>query len=180
MGVGGQRKSNFESWKVRVFVGQGHKYSFQDGPFSCGVWSLSGSAGKLTVAQIKAGYQSLKKIEDCIRAGQHGRALVEACNEFYTRIPHDFGYGLCCYFTLVFCPTISSTSLSRNYHLFNFSFPRKWPSWVDTQPTWFINNLFNQFTSMGYNLLPWFTTIFSDQAEVTNSRQRGSSHPASI
>lgn len=47
--------------------------------------------GKLTVAQIKAGYQSLKKIEDCIRAGQHGRALVDACNEFYTRIPHDFG-----------------------------------------------------------------------------------------
>uniref|UniRef100_A0A7J8JZE6 Poly [ADP-ribose] polymerase n=1 Tax=Molossus molossus TaxID=27622 RepID=A0A7J8JZE6_MOLMO len=47
--------------------------------------------GKLTVAQIKAGYQSLKKIEDCIRAGQQGRALVDACNEFYTRIPHDFG-----------------------------------------------------------------------------------------
>ncbi|XP_007462601.1 PREDICTED: poly [ADP-ribose] polymerase 2 isoform X2 [Lipotes vexillifer] len=47
--------------------------------------------GKLTVAQIKAGYQSLKKIEDCIRTGQHGRALIEACNEFYTRIPHDFG-----------------------------------------------------------------------------------------
>lgn len=50
--------------------------------------------GKLTVAQIKAGYQSLKKIEDCIRAGQHGRALVEACNEFYTRIPHDFGLSI--------------------------------------------------------------------------------------
>ncbi|XP_006835618.1 PREDICTED: poly [ADP-ribose] polymerase 2 [Chrysochloris asiatica] len=47
--------------------------------------------GKLTVAQIKAGYQSLKKIEDCIRAGWHGRVLTEACNEFYTRIPHDFG-----------------------------------------------------------------------------------------
>ncbi|KAF6352019.1 poly(ADP-ribose) polymerase 2 [Rhinolophus ferrumequinum] len=47
--------------------------------------------GKLTVAQIKAGYQSLKKIEGCIQAGQHGRALMEACNEFYTRIPHDFG-----------------------------------------------------------------------------------------
>uniref|UniRef100_A0A8C6RVR9 Poly [ADP-ribose] polymerase n=1 Tax=Nannospalax galili TaxID=1026970 RepID=A0A8C6RVR9_NANGA len=47
--------------------------------------------GKLTLAQIKAGYQSLKKIEDCIRAGQQGRALLEACNEFYTRIPHDFG-----------------------------------------------------------------------------------------
>ncbi|XP_039725736.1 poly [ADP-ribose] polymerase 2 [Pteropus medius] len=47
--------------------------------------------GKLTVAQIKAGYQSLQKIEDCIKAGQRGRALLEACNEFYTRIPHDFG-----------------------------------------------------------------------------------------
>ncbi|XP_010622898.1 poly [ADP-ribose] polymerase 2 [Fukomys damarensis] len=47
--------------------------------------------GKLTAAQIKAGYQSLKKIEDCIRAGRRGRALLEACNEFYTRIPHDFG-----------------------------------------------------------------------------------------
>ncbi|XP_048211654.1 poly [ADP-ribose] polymerase 2 [Perognathus longimembris pacificus] len=47
--------------------------------------------GKLTIAQIKAGYQSLKKIEDCIGAGQHGQALLEACNEFYTRIPHDFG-----------------------------------------------------------------------------------------
>nr|XP_017525786.2 poly [ADP-ribose] polymerase 2 isoform X1 [Manis javanica] len=47
--------------------------------------------GKLTMAQIKAGYQSLKKIEDCIRDGQYGRALTEACNEFYTRIPHDFG-----------------------------------------------------------------------------------------
>ncbi|XP_027698752.1 poly [ADP-ribose] polymerase 2 isoform X2 [Vombatus ursinus] len=47
--------------------------------------------GKLTVAQIKAGYQSLKKIEDCIRSGRSGRILVEACNEFYTRIPHDFG-----------------------------------------------------------------------------------------
>ncbi|XP_043840434.1 poly [ADP-ribose] polymerase 2 isoform X2 [Dromiciops gliroides] len=47
--------------------------------------------GKLTVAQIKAGYESLKKIEDCIQSGHSGRTLVEACNEFYTRIPHDFG-----------------------------------------------------------------------------------------
>ncbi|XP_007647986.1 poly [ADP-ribose] polymerase 2 isoform X1 [Cricetulus griseus] len=50
--------------------------------------------GKLTVKQIKAGYESLKKIEDCIRTGQHGRALLEACNEFYTRIPHDFGLSI--------------------------------------------------------------------------------------
>ncbi|XP_030044961.1 poly [ADP-ribose] polymerase 2, partial [Microcaecilia unicolor] len=47
--------------------------------------------GKLTEEQIKAGYQSLKKIEDCIKKQQTGKALVEACNEFYTRIPHDFG-----------------------------------------------------------------------------------------
>ncbi|XP_028933514.1 poly [ADP-ribose] polymerase 2 [Ornithorhynchus anatinus] len=47
--------------------------------------------GKLTVAQIRAGYESLKKIEACIQARQGGRALVEACNEFYTKIPHDFG-----------------------------------------------------------------------------------------
>ncbi|XP_014310247.1 poly [ADP-ribose] polymerase 2 [Myotis lucifugus] len=66
-------------------------YTTNTQDFSCGVSTLAGSAGKLTVAQIKAGYQSLKKIEDCIRAGQQGRALVEACNEFYTRIPHDFG-----------------------------------------------------------------------------------------
>ncbi|XP_038596940.1 LOW QUALITY PROTEIN: poly [ADP-ribose] polymerase 2 [Tachyglossus aculeatus] len=47
--------------------------------------------GKLTVAQIRAGYESLKKIEACIQARMGGRALVEACNEFYTKIPHDFG-----------------------------------------------------------------------------------------
>ncbi|XP_069100419.1 poly [ADP-ribose] polymerase 2 [Pleurodeles waltl] len=47
--------------------------------------------GKLTLEQIKAGYVSLKKIEDCIKKNQSGRTLVEACNEFYTRIPHDFG-----------------------------------------------------------------------------------------
>ncbi|MGH0140553.1 UNVERIFIED_CONTAM: hypothetical protein FKN15_023221 [Acipenser sinensis] len=47
--------------------------------------------GKLTVEQIKAGYQSLKKVEDCINSNTMGRALLEACNEFYTRVPHDFG-----------------------------------------------------------------------------------------
>ncbi|XP_041092813.1 poly [ADP-ribose] polymerase 2 [Polyodon spathula] len=47
--------------------------------------------GKLTVEQIKAGYQSLKKVEDCIKSNTMGRALLEACNEFYTRVPHDFG-----------------------------------------------------------------------------------------
>ncbi|XP_062994048.1 LOW QUALITY PROTEIN: poly [ADP-ribose] polymerase 2 [Elgaria multicarinata webbii] len=47
--------------------------------------------GKLTAEQIRAGYQSLQKVEACLKRKQAGRALLEACNEFYTRIPHDFG-----------------------------------------------------------------------------------------
>ncbi|XP_059807570.1 poly [ADP-ribose] polymerase 2 [Hypanus sabinus] len=47
--------------------------------------------GKLTTEQIKAGYCSLRKIEDCLNRKVTGKALLEACNEFYTRIPHDFG-----------------------------------------------------------------------------------------
>ncbi|KAL8176472.1 UNVERIFIED_CONTAM: Poly [ADP-ribose] polymerase 2 [Gekko kuhli] len=47
--------------------------------------------GKLTAEQILAGYQSLQKVEACLKRKQTGRALLEACNEFYTRIPHDFG-----------------------------------------------------------------------------------------
>ncbi|XP_071822124.1 poly [ADP-ribose] polymerase 2-like [Apostichopus japonicus] len=47
--------------------------------------------GKLTDKQIKAGYAALKKIEKCHEKGDFGRALVQACDEFYTRIPHNFG-----------------------------------------------------------------------------------------
>ncbi|XP_073164625.1 poly [ADP-ribose] polymerase 2 isoform X10 [Lepidochelys kempii] len=47
--------------------------------------------GKLTAEQIRAGFQSLQKVEAVLRAGDTGRALLEACNEFYTRVPHDFG-----------------------------------------------------------------------------------------
>uniref|UniRef100_A0ACB8EWT8 Poly [ADP-ribose] polymerase 2 n=1 Tax=Sphaerodactylus townsendi TaxID=933632 RepID=A0ACB8EWT8_9SAUR len=47
--------------------------------------------GKLTAEQIQAGYQSLQKVEACLKRKQTGRTLLEACNEFYTRIPHDFG-----------------------------------------------------------------------------------------
>ncbi|XP_064610913.1 poly [ADP-ribose] polymerase 2-like [Liolophura sinensis] len=47
--------------------------------------------GKLTKDQIKAGYSALKKIDFCIQKGEIGRALEQACSEFYTRIPHDFG-----------------------------------------------------------------------------------------
>ncbi|KAK2860775.1 hypothetical protein Q7C36_004941 [Tachysurus vachellii] len=47
--------------------------------------------GKLTVEQIRAGYSSLKRIEQCLKKKSSNKQLLEACNEFYTRIPHDFG-----------------------------------------------------------------------------------------
>lgn len=47
--------------------------------------------GKLSKGQIKAGYASLKEIEQLINSKASNRQLIEACNEFYTRIPHDFG-----------------------------------------------------------------------------------------
>lgn len=47
--------------------------------------------GKLTSEQIRAGYAALKKIEDCLKKKGGNRELLEACNQFYTRIPHDFG-----------------------------------------------------------------------------------------
>ena len=49
--------------------------------------------GKITVDQIKAGYSSLKKISECVEAGRtSGSDIVQACNDFYTRIPHEFGF----------------------------------------------------------------------------------------
>lgn len=47
--------------------------------------------GKLTTEQIKAGYAALKKIEECLKKKGGNRELLDACNQFYTRIPHDFG-----------------------------------------------------------------------------------------
>ena len=47
--------------------------------------------GKLTEQQIKAGYTSLKKVELCLKKGNFGKSMMDACSEFYTRIPHDFG-----------------------------------------------------------------------------------------
>ncbi|KAK7475539.1 hypothetical protein BaRGS_00033228, partial [Batillaria attramentaria] len=47
--------------------------------------------GKLTKEQIKEGYESLKEIESLINKKDFGRNLTDACSEFYTRIPHDFG-----------------------------------------------------------------------------------------
>lgn len=47
--------------------------------------------GKLTSEQIRAGYTALQRIEACLKKKGGGRELLEACNQFYTRIPHDFG-----------------------------------------------------------------------------------------
>ncbi|KAM9844809.1 poly [ADP-ribose] polymerase 2 [Aulostomus maculatus] len=47
--------------------------------------------GKLTSEQIRAGYTALKGIEACLKKKGGRRELLEACNQFYTRIPHDFG-----------------------------------------------------------------------------------------
>ena len=50
-------------------------------------------AGKLTSEQIRAGYTALQRIEECLKKKGNHRLLLEACNQFYTRIPHDFGWG---------------------------------------------------------------------------------------
>ncbi|KAK3741942.1 hypothetical protein RRG08_024688 [Elysia crispata] len=47
--------------------------------------------GKLTKTQIKAGYEALQNIETLIKKNDMGRKLSDACSEFYTRIPHEFG-----------------------------------------------------------------------------------------
>ena len=48
--------------------------------------------GKLTKEQITAGFNALQSIADCVEKGLvGGDELTEACNDFYTRIPHAFG-----------------------------------------------------------------------------------------
>jgi len=48
--------------------------------------------GKITVEQIRAGYNALKMISECVDKGQtSSKDLLQACNDFYTRIPHEFG-----------------------------------------------------------------------------------------
>ncbi len=43
--------------------------------------------------KIKAGYEALKRISDCIDKGKKsGGEITQACNDFYTRIPHEFGF----------------------------------------------------------------------------------------
>lgn len=51
--------------------------------------------GKVTEDQIKAGYEALSKIANIIndtgKSEKKRKELMEACNQFYTRIPHYFG-----------------------------------------------------------------------------------------
>ena len=49
--------------------------------------------GKITVEQIRAGYNALKQISECLEKGKpKSKEHLEACNQFYTRIPHEFGF----------------------------------------------------------------------------------------
>lgn len=47
--------------------------------------------GKLTADQVLSGYAALKVVEQCINRNDFGDSLVQACNQFYTRVPHCFG-----------------------------------------------------------------------------------------
>lgn len=51
------------------------------------------SVGRLTKEQIKAGYSALQCIAGYIDKTQFGPQLTAACNDFYTRIPHYFGFA---------------------------------------------------------------------------------------
>lgn len=48
-------------------------------------------SGKLSTKQIKAGYAALKEIEALLNLQEFGKKFVQANNDFYTRIPHNFG-----------------------------------------------------------------------------------------
>ncbi|XP_015913216.2 poly [ADP-ribose] polymerase 2 isoform X1 [Parasteatoda tepidariorum] len=47
--------------------------------------------GQLTSQQVKMGYAALNKIAVILQRGGSSNELVAACNDFYTKIPHNFG-----------------------------------------------------------------------------------------
>ncbi|PAV63217.1 hypothetical protein WR25_27030 [Diploscapter pachys] len=53
--------------------------------------STKAPLGKLAPGQIREGFAALKEIEELLKKGKLGNALVEACNRFYTIIPHAWG-----------------------------------------------------------------------------------------
>lgn len=48
----------------------------------------------MTEEQIKAGYAALKRIENFIKKNDFSKGLVNAVNEYYTKIPHYFGWDM--------------------------------------------------------------------------------------
>ncbi|GIY03148.1 poly polymerase 2 [Caerostris extrusa] len=53
--------------------------------------STNAPLGKLTFRQITDGYKSLRKIAEVLSSNYTGSDLVCACEEFYMKIPHNFG-----------------------------------------------------------------------------------------
>jgi len=60
---------------------------------SCGD-EMNVCVGRLTKEQIKAGYSALQCIANYIDKAEFGGQLIAACNDFYTRIPHYFGFAV--------------------------------------------------------------------------------------
>ena len=48
--------------------------------------------GKLSKKSIEKGYQILKKLMDVIKGKHDKKRIDELSGEFYTMIPHDFGF----------------------------------------------------------------------------------------
>ncbi|GBL73042.1 Poly [ADP-ribose] polymerase 2 [Araneus ventricosus] len=53
--------------------------------------STNAPLGQLTFRQIKDGYRALNKIAEALSSEVAGHDLVNACEEFYMKIPHNFG-----------------------------------------------------------------------------------------
>ncbi|KAF8791036.1 Poly [ADP-ribose] polymerase 2 like protein [Argiope bruennichi] len=53
--------------------------------------STNAPLGQLTFRQIKDGYRALNKIAEALSSEAAGHNLVNACEEFYMKIPHNFG-----------------------------------------------------------------------------------------
>lgn len=79
------------------------------------------SIGKLTKDQIKAGYSALKLIDQCISKSDFGSKLVAACDAFYTRIPHCFGWAVSCFLVTMLAFVTFLRSPLRTFDCTSFS-----------------------------------------------------------
>jgi poly [ADP-ribose] polymerase len=57
---------------------------------SCNIDVKKMPLGKISKAELQRGMEVLEKIEKVLKSGKT-TGLTELTNEFYTRIPHDFG-----------------------------------------------------------------------------------------